>query len=456
MVNRCVSSGCYKYASYGLKGEIPTRCTQHKEDEMVDVSHESEQCKYHECKTRAIFGNIGERAQFCVDHKEEDMIDVYHDSCMVDNCYERGYYCFLNAKTNLYCFHHKKNGMIIPDHRHCIEKECNIRPSYGYEAQCPIACKDHKKEDMVDVVSSGYCERGSCKKRACYISLENKKRYCVSHKDQCCKTMEKRVCYTQECTARPSYGFHGMIATSCSMCAKPGMEDVVHPKCEHNDCKVRASYGPPGETREVIYCTEHAPNGWECKPNLKKCNQCENVGHFGFFKSKRAVKCEDHKEVGMFDVVTMTCAQKITSTKNSKNKKRRLSSFFETSELPKCEEYDDPELPDFVWLTPTHIVALEVDENQNKGKAQCDQESRMKKITTDIDKPMFWLRYNPDSFKGKWNRLTIKTRYEMLVETIKSALETPAQDKSGMCRVTYMFYDGCKRGNSFQVKNLEI
>ena len=446
----CSITGCFTQPTYGIPGEFATRCLKHKEEDMVDVNHASETCNFQECNTRAIFGKQGERAQFCIQHKEDDMIDVYHDSCTVENCYERGYYCFLDAKLDLYCFAHKKNGMVIPDHRQCIFQECNIRPSYGYEARRPIACKDHKKQDMVDVVSSGYCEKNDCKKRACYISLQDKKKYCVSHKDANCKNMEKRVCYTSGCTKRPSYGFHGMVATSCRNCAKPGMEDVVHLKCEYDGCKTRAAYGPPGETSEMIYCTEHAPNGWECKPKRKKCNECQTIGHYGFYKSKRATKCEKHKEDGMFDVVTMVCAQHLSSTKNSQNKKKKLSSFIKTSDLPQCEEYDDPELPDFVWLSPTHIVALEVDENQNK------EEDRMKRITSDIDKPMFWIRYNPESFKGKWNRLTIKTRYEMLVETIKGALKTPAKEASEMCRVTYMFYDGYRRGNSFEVKNIEM
>jgi hypothetical protein len=60
------------------------------------------------------------------------------------------------------------------------------------------------------------------------------------------------------------------------------------------------------------------------------------------------------------------------------------------------------ERPDFVFKFVDRIVILEVDENQHKSYPEECERIRMFNITQSFGgKPVFWIRYNPDSFKSK-------------------------------------------------------
>lgn len=62
--------------------------------------------------------------------------------------------------------------------------------------------------------------------------------------------------------------------------------------------------------------------------------------------------------------------------------------------------------------------------------------------------PVFWIRYNPDSFKLPDNtksKITHAKRESHLLEWIKYALENIRQH---LGEVVYLFYDGCEEHQS--------
>ena len=114
------------------------------------------------------------------------------------------------------------------------------------------------------------------------------------------------------------------------------------------------------------------------------------------------------------------------------------------------------ERPDFAWETPTHVVILEVDEDQHKHIARECEDVRMKNVTSSYGMPVYWIRYNPDHFNDVWPQLTDTVRQQMLVDVIRESLSAKPDNTSEYCRVKYLFYDGLFRGCAFPLKTLAI
>jgi hypothetical protein len=116
--------------------------------------------------------------------------------------------------------------------------------------------------------------------------------------------------------------------------------------------------------------------------------------------------------------------------------------------------------PDRVYHLGTHIVIIEIDEDQHKSykcTAYGDtKEGRMKaenvrmyEISQSYDfLPCVWIRYNPDSFKdgdGKLSKFSTSKRHDLLVKWVKKCLRDV--DTKGI-KVKYLFYDGFVESDS--------
>jgi hypothetical protein len=113
--------------------------------------------------------------------------------------------------------------------------------------------------------------------------------------------------------------------------------------------------------------------------------------------------------------------------------------------------------PDFVYHCGTHIVIVEVDENQHKGYLCTaygdDQEGKMKgeairmyEVGQCFDGlPVLFLRYNPDAYKAK-KKAALSERQDTLVKWVKYCLEK--QDWMVGFKVKYLFYDGYEPTNT--------
>jgi hypothetical protein len=105
-------------------------------------------------------------------------------------------------------------------------------------------------------------------------------------------------------------------------------------------------------------------------------------------------------------------------------------------------------LPDFVFDCGSHIVILEVDEDQHKGYQKECEIIRMKNITQGFGGlPVFWIRYNPDDFK-KDNQLVQMdelTKAQHLLDWLRVSFKRQIIQTEGNTvkpEVVYLFYDG--------------
>lgn len=94
---------------------VALRCSKHKLDNWIDVSHQSAMCKFENCNTQSVFGLLNGKAEYCSKHKKENMIDLKHDRCLFEGCDIQATFGELNGKR-LYCTEHKLDTHISLKH----------------------------------------------------------------------------------------------------------------------------------------------------------------------------------------------------------------------------------------------------------------------------------------------------------------------------------------------------
>ena len=111
------------------------------------------------------------------------------------------------------------------------------------------------------------------------------------------------------------------------------------------------------------------------------------------------------------------------------------------------------ERPDFWFECGTHIVVLEVDENQHTNY-ECE-EARMKNLVYSAGQPILFVRYNPDEYCGQ-KGIRPRDRHQYLVSFLRRVLVTRSFPRGSFAEVVYLFYDGFKVSEPAQFRDLVI
>jgi hypothetical protein len=99
--------------------------------------------------------------------------------------------------------------------------------------------------------------------------------------------------------------------------------------------------------------------------------------------------------------------------------------------------------PDFLWDVGTHVVILEVDEDQHADRQEYCECARMRNITETLMRPTIFIRYNPDAFKQNGMNVVVHhhKRMEKLTKWIKQLKEMSENDLgNSKLSVLHLFY----------------
>jgi hypothetical protein len=435
MGGRCLDKNCTKQAVFNLKGESKGQlCKQHKTPEMIDVVNPK--CQYENCFKQPCYNYPGEKkGNYCKFHRLEGMIDIKDRKyCEQVGCKTRA--CFNLSSENVprFCSTHKSLGMVDVVKVTCLEDGCDITPIFGFKYGRPINCKTHKKEGMIDLRHGVSC---------------------------------------LECTKRPTFNFSG--ETSAIYCVdhkRPEMVNVLENRlCK--DCPRRAYYG--NMLNGPIYCKDHKKDGMLWVVKTKKCHLCEKAPTYGYEKSK-PIACRDHKNDDMKDVTHVSCKTPLCEirpvkagycsrcyiymfpdskvTRNFKTKELAVREFLKV-EFPSVTLVHDKRVdcflyrPDFSIDMGSHVIIIEVDENQHETyDLSCNNKRLMSIFKSFGSRPIIMIRFNPDKYdniKGcwttdckirdsnKWN-----DRLEKLSEKIKFSMCTIPEKE---VTLIHLFYD---------------
>jgi hypothetical protein len=478
-----------KQPNYNFKTKKPEYCFDCKLPDMIDLRHAL--CK--KCnETRATFNKLGEKeALYCKNCKDLDMVDIKNKKCILCKI-KICSFNFETEKTPLYCNTCKLPNMINIKDKKCIK--CNsTRPTFNTKGENePLYCKNCKDSDMVDVKSK-MCL--NCKqKRPNYNYQEsNELLYCFKCKLPGMINITSKKCIS--CKNKIAlFNIDGENnALFCLDCKKHDMINIKSKKCCFVGCKKNSCYNLPGVIPH--YCRSHRTEGMIKNPR-KKCllNICNNIATHG---NKTPEHCEDHAlpdeynlaerkcpECGNIDILNKqgicvnTCSLleidrciKKRVKKHEESIGKLLKQHIDTSKLIQTwqdqiiDQNCTKKRPDFVFHCGTHVVIVEVDEDQHKSYSNCGttkdekqvgENRRMYEIAnTFIGLPVIFLRYNPDSYidtNGKRGKIPLTKRQDILIKWVQKCitnnLASSSSEKISNLRVKYLFYDGFNETDS--------
>lgn len=423
---------CGKVAHFGLVGNKPTHCYICKSDQMTNISTISRKCK---CGVIASFGYPNDRKPtFCLSCKKHDMIDIYSKHC---GCGKQASFGFKEDNKQICCSSCRTDDMI------CLKKilrcKCGKAPSFGFPGDAkPSCCRDCKTELMLNIKNYTRCK---CGKIAYFGFKEDSKPSCCfsCRLDNMCNIVS-RLCDFSECKMHATYGIPLSFPSRCRNHRLTNMISNPRAKCLKHKCNNNAIYG----LLKPIHCSLHK-NSNDLDLTERKCVKCGKIDvvneqgvciNFCLLSTTEYElyqKRKKTKEIRIVNLLTEkfgkpTYQDQIIMSENKHNSKYR---------------------PDVVYEFKDYVIIIEVDERQHNGASyNCTDENlgqrdRMLDIYFSFpNKKVFFIRYNPDSYKvkDKVQKIAQTKREELLVKWLE-LLFSYDSTKFPKLGVLYLYYD---------------
>ncbi len=360
-------------------------------------------CIEEDCKTRASYNYFGQKPNYCFTHKKDKMVNVVSKLCIGCNttrpCYNK------SGLKPLYCVNCKEDDMIDVINKKCIDCNESI-PNFNYKGLKPLYCFDCKEDDMIDV----------------------KNKMCID----CNQTI-------------PSYNYPGSKPLYCVNCKENDMIDIRSKMCIKCN-KIQPSYNKPG--LKPLYCT-----------NCKEDNMIDVRSKMCIFCNKTTAHYDNYKYCGPCNA--------FVNPESIQGKKYRFKQNTIVDILKKYFIFDiiDKQIdngcsdrkPDLIIDCLTHIVNIEIDEDQHKSKSytpECERRRYDEIFTAFADRPLICIRFNPDKYILKENNIIwniegifkntkidekeLDERIKLLINTIKeNIINIPLE----IFKIEYLFYD---------------
>ena len=453
-------------ATYGDKiTRIKKHCAGHKEPGEVDVV--SKMCV--KCESRQpCFNYDGEYPMYCFGCKHPDMINVSCKKCGEVNlitgrkCIRQAIYGYKFCTVEK-CAEHKKFGMERLYKKTCEHiYGCGSEPTFGLAGQRYTHCAKHK-DDIPGLIS----KNNKCIEPGCgYYAMRGLpgcgRTHCETHAKHIPKLEKKRQpCSSENCIKTATHGYTSK--TYCINHAKNDMKDLIHTECNIKDCKVRATWGIPGN--KATRCPTHGKDDLRMifRPRiLCETKGCGRIAIYG--PNDDPIRCEECKgdddinliekpcEVCLFDAILNdnnmcdSCTKNIVQPIRLK-KQNNLMEYLDfhgmtgdsTDLVPK--ESCNKERPDRVYYFGHNVIILECDEEQHKRYTNECEIVRMFNIAQDNGgQKVYFIRFNPDDYNT--DNIPILERYKVLLTILEGIRDESYQlPQDYFCSALYLYYD---------------
>lgn len=494
---RCIEEGCTKHSNFGSADtKRVLYCVLHKRPGDIDLTGKI--CRERDCMKHPNFGPVGTKeAIYCAAHKKPEHVDLKSRRCSRDGCSKQPHFGFLGDTKASYCSIHRSSDMIRLRKKSCVfsdeHGQCKVTPSFGFEKEgLPLYCRQHavSNPNLVIVTRKIICKL--CSKHACYGVPSSKR---PSHCKGCAEPgmlnlIDLRCNYidshSRSCSTIANYNIPGQKALRCAKHKLHGF--VLHPKarCKTRGCSNTAIHG---HSSKPTHCEDHKETG---QKDLVQ-HRCLSCGLFNLVDL--AGLCTDCNGDSPFEITPYTTNADIpscspfyqgprasSSTSSEVELAASSSPAFERARLAKQNRVqelleasslipDSIDLPldrgecilsrpDFLFWgqpEPSHIVILEVDENQHSSYSCECEVSRMINIAQALSgMPVHFLRYNPDTYRRPDQKMREQhepetKRHQILLEYLRATLKTSPVEQGAWIQVTYLFYDDYLPGQAPQI-----
>lgn len=466
MPSHCKAKNCAKNASYCVAG-TKTRiyCAAHRKPDMVNPRVDNRSCKHPDHgpdypAPRASFNFFGQKPLYCKAHSEEGMINIHVVKNMCKKCGLKQPSYGLPGQRATHCSKCSTSDMVDRVSRLCQAKSCLKNVTRAFPGEKPSYCKTHAIEGMIDVKNSKciICKKlGITKPKQPTYGLGKIATHCKEHRTENMTDLKHINILCEKCTIRATYGIPGQKPTRCATHKKRGMKDVTSLMC----VKCGKKQGVFGITKTELFCKKCKTKDMK-NVKAKMCDKCGLKQPVFNYKGKKTGKyCNTCKNDRMIDVVNFRCVscqlyivprktQKCSycSPKSRRRQKTRemiVVNFLKNNNIKFihnksvgfiCGNYR----PDIRIDTGTHIVIVEIDENQHKQYDSSCEIARMANIYQADGMRCVFLRYNPDKFMHNGDNVDIsdKKRLDILLSQVHHHSDNIPTEELTVYR---MFYD---------------
>lgn len=298
----CDYEGCDSTSrAFGFPGQKGTHCKKHVQPGMINVVNP--RCEHPDCESTSIaFDFPGGKGRFCKEHALSTMVNIRNRRCEHPECYSKSRNFDVPGGKGRFCKEHKREGMIDVLTQRCIHPGCSIRANYSVKGTPPRYCSEHR--------IPGMCNRQACEYEGCTTissynySGETSGRFCAAHKLDG-MTRVRGWCQHSGCKKTASFGT--TTPRFCKAHAEDGMRNLIAKYCEHPGCTVQATYNNAGE--KARFCQTHSTNEMVCVQKPKGCQypDCTCRSHHYDVPGGGGRFCAKHKQSGMVDVMNPKC-----------------------------------------------------------------------------------------------------------------------------------------------------
>ena len=247
-------------------------------------------------------------------------------------------------------------------------KKCTIKiPTFNYNGEkIALYCGDCKLPNMIDVKNKK-CIDCNIKQPIFNYETEKIALYCGD-----CKLIEMVNVKDKKCTIKqPSFNYENEnIPLYCRDCKLPNMIDIKNKKCKTSLCDIRSGNKYKG------YCLR-------CFINV--------------YPESKIIRDYGTREAKVTEFI--------------KQEFKDLNIIYNKQIQGGCSDHR----PDIFIDCLTHSVIIEVDEHQHKNgdsySTRCEVRRVNELFTSLADRPIIFIRFNPDSYTNSKNKL-IKSCFE--------------------------------------------
>lgn len=405
--NVCLSPDCNLLAYFGIKEGPSQYCSKHKSPEMIDVLHK--RCIVEGCELIPSFGLEGSSIEYCSRHRPRDAIDLKHKTCLVSGCVIIASFGFVGGAKQ-FCSAHKSSGMINISGKRCLAPDCTVRPIFGIIGGAAEYCSKHKYDNMIDIVNPSCLHQG-CLIRPCFGMRGGSLQYCNTHKLNDMINLIGRKCTYENCEIRARFGYKDGIPEYCNVHKLKKMINIRDKKCKFDGCEIRPSYNilfSKGKT----HCKQHSNHN---QYGYDKCNpicinsKCINPAYFidPLDLNVYPIRCSEHKLTTDIELINRGCPNCLQILYYPINQqycmncgKYREKSIYNFREAMVKYILQDNNIdfihnksiikgrsnfrPDFLIPSIFGYIIIEVDEYQHIRYYQHDEINRMRIIYHDI------------------------------------------------------------------------
>jgi hypothetical protein len=231
------------------------------------------------------------------------------------------------------------------------------------------------------------------------------------------------------------YNFEGLIPIYCGEHKLPEMKNLKAKRCAYDGCEIFPNYNYP-DSKSGLYCATHKLEGMKDRYHPSCLTpMCDTISSPKF--KGYCMRCY------IYTFPDQPVSKKYKT-------KERATSEYVVNQFPdrdwsldcKISDGCSRRRPDMMTDLGSHVIIVEVDENQHRDYDCSCENKRLMEISKDVNhRPVVFIRFNPDDYVSKTGKVTSCWSYlKSGVCTVKSSKQKEWNDRLSVLKDTITYW----------------